>query len=453
MWNRGGEPLWVDPLNKRDRKKNAHQVVLGPTGSGKSGTLNVMVLFTMAVHRPRLFIADGGRSFELQRDFFASQDLTTHYVKLTPDSDVSLPPFALAARLLDDAQLMSAFKAATGASDDELPKGLGDELDETPSDMGDADEGSRDYLGEMLITAAMMITGGEDEEIKRLTRADRYIIGRAIVQAACAARKSGTPHPLVQDVALALMDIGRDPGLLPQRQARAAEMGEAMMVFTQGLRGRIFNRYGQPWPDVDVTLVELGTLVHNEEYKDALAVAYSALVDHVQATGEARQYEGRDNIFLTDEGHLVTTNPLLGPKLAKGTKMWRKLAIWFWLATQDMKDFPDSMSRVLNMCEWWVLLTMEKAEVAEVARFKQLSSEQRALIMSARKDPPKYTEGVLLSSSLNALFRNVPPPLAIALAMTEGHEKAERRTLMDRHGCSELEAAMMVARRLEEQRT
>ena len=46
------------------------------------------------------------------------------------------------------------------------------------------------------------------------------------------------------------------------------------------------------------------------------------------------------------------------------------------------------------------------------------------------------------------LFRNVPPALPIALAMTEGHEKAHRKRLMQQHGCSEMDAARLVAREL-----
>ena len=36
--------------------------------------------------------------------------------------------------------------------------------------------------------------------------------------------------------------------------------------------------------------------------------------------------------------------------------------------------------------------------------------------------------------------------------MTEGHEKAERRRLMDEHGCTEVQAAYRVAARLQEAR-
>jgi hypothetical protein len=100
----------------------------------------------------------------------------------------------------------------------------------------------------------------------------------------------------------------------------------------------------------------------------------------------------------------------------------------------------------------WDLLAMEKAEIEEVARFKSLTREQRLMIESARKEPGKYTEGVLLSASKQVLYRNVPPPLAIALAMTDPEEKAERRRIMDELQCSELDAAIHVAQRLAQRR-
>ena len=51
------------------------------------------------------------------------------------------------------------------------------------------------------------------------------------------------------------------------------------------------------------------------------------------------------------------------------------------------------------------------------------------------------------------LFRNVPPALPIALAMTEGHEKAQRRRLMEQHGVNEMEAARLVAQQLARSRS
>ena len=296
-----------------------------------------------------------------------------------------------------------------------------------------------------------MITGGERSEEARMGRADRYLIQEAILAAARTAREKGHPHPRSEDVANALMTMRGDAQLGAARQARAEEMGQAMMVFCDGLRGKVFNRFGESWPEADVTLVEMGALAQ-EGYEDALALAYTSLVNHVQALAEETHYEGRPIIFLTDEGHIITKNPLLAPYVVKITKMWRKLGCWFWLGTQEMKDFPDEAKQMLGMCEWWILLTMDRGEIEQVARFRSLSTEQRRMMESAAKEPPKYTEGVILASAVQALFRNVPPALPIALAMTEQHEKAQRRAIMDAKGCSELEAAYEVARLLAERR-
>jgi hypothetical protein len=106
---------------------------------------------------------------------------------------------------------------------------------------------------------------------------------------------------------------------------------------------------------------------------------------------------------------------------------------------------------MLNMMEWWLCLVMPKEEVEQIARFKDLTDVQRNLLLSARKEPRKYVEGVVLSDNLEALFRNVPPPLSLALAMTEKHEKAERTAIMKEQNCSELEAVHIVASRIANQ--
>ncbi|MEW8227225.1 MAG: hypothetical protein AB2748_15875, partial [Candidatus Thiodiazotropha endolucinida] len=104
--------------------------------------------------------------------------------------------------------------------------------------------------------------------------------------------------------------------------------------------------------------------------------------------------------------------------------------------------------KMLNMMEWWLCLVMPKEEVEQIARFKDLTDVQRSLLLSARKEPGKYVEGVVLSDNMEALFRNVPPPLSLALAMTEKHEKAERGAIMRERNCSELEAVHVIAERI-----
>ena len=61
-------------------------------------------------------------------------------------------------------------------------------------------------------------------------------------------------------------------------------------------------------------------------------------------------------------------------------------------------------------------------------------------------------EGVVLADKVEALFRNVPPALSLALAMTEKHEKAERAAIMREKNCSELEAVYEIAKRIEKSR-
>src|SRR3546814_17595862 len=99
---------------------------------------------------------------------------------------------------------------------------------------------------------------------------------------------------------------------------------------------------------------------------------------------------------------------------------------WFWLATQNVDDLPKAAEPMLNMIEWWICLSMPPDEVEKIARFRELSPAQKALMLSARKEAGKFTEGVILSKSMEVLFRAVPPSLYLALAQTEPEEKAER---------------------------
>ncbi|MDR8241402.1 conjugative transfer ATPase, partial [Acinetobacter baumannii] len=100
---------------------------------------------------------------------------------------------------------------------------------------------------------------------------------------------------------------------------------------------------------------------------------------------------------------------LLAPYVVKVVKMWRKLGAWLWLATQNLDDFPNAAKKMLNMIEWWLCLVMPPEEVEQIARFKKLTEEQKAMLLSANKAKHCYTEGVVLASRIEALFRAVPP--------------------------------------------
>ncbi|NWC00527.1 conjugative transfer ATPase [Pseudomonas gingeri] len=432
FFNRGGGPLTFDPLNRLDRQMNAHLFLFGPTGAGKSATLNNLLNQVTALYRPRVFIAEAGNSFGLFADFAKRLGLTVNRVKLAPGSGVSLAPFADAYRLVDTPGQVMILDA------------------EALEDTGLTEDDERDVLGELEITARLMITGGEDKEEQRLTRADRSLIRQCILNAAhtCVDQHRTV---LTQDVRDALRDMGNDPTLPEPRRLRLLEMADALDMFCQGAEGELFNRDGTPWPEADITLVDLATYAR-EGYNAQLSIAYISLINTVNNIAERDQMLGRPIINVTDEGHIITKNPLLSPYIVKITKMWRKLGAWFWLATQNIDDLPKAAEPMLNMIEWWICLSMPPDEVEKIARFRALTPAQKALMLSARKESGKFTEGVILSKSMEVLFRAVPPSLYLAMAMTEPEEKAERFELMKTHGISELEAAMEVAQRIDRKR-
>lgn len=437
FFNRGGDTLTFDPLNKHDRSQNAHMLYFGPTGAGKSATLCATLSQLMAIHRPRLFIAEAGNSFGLLADYFESLGLSVNKVSIKPGSGVSLPPFSYAHKLVDDALTSLAL------DENDLPDIDADD---------DEDEDKRDYLGEMEISARMMITGGDAKEEHELKRADRAMIREALLMAARQTYDEGR-QMLPADLQKALYAISKDEGSdirNVQRRAKAAEMAESLGMFTQAgsFEAELFNREGSLWPEADVTLIDLGHLAR-EGYEAQMALTMVSLTNTINNIAERDQYSERDIVFAVDEAHIVTVNPLLAPYMTKIVKMWRKLGAWLWLATQNLKDFPDIAEKMLNMAEWWVCLTMPPEEVNDIARFKALTEEQKAVLLSASKLSGCYTEGVVLSKKLEALFRAVPPSLYLALGMTEKEEKAERRALMQEFGCSELEAARKVAQKLD----
>ena len=433
FFNRGGEPLCFDPLNKLDRLKNAHGLLVGPTGAGKSATLGGMLAQLMAAHRPRLFIIEAGNSFGLLADWFESLGLTVNRVALKPGSGVSLPTFADAALLPEAAQV--ALDTET-PEDAELPE-LGDVADD------DEDE-PRDILGELETVATLMVTGGEAKEVERLRRADRRVIRDAVIEAARNARAEGA-QPRTDHVRRAFHVLAETrEGISAEARQRLRDMGDAIGLFCDGFAGEVFNRDGDIWPETDVTLVDLAHFAR-EGYEAHLAIALISLLNVVNNIAERDQRTGREIVVAIDEAHIVTTHPLVSPYLVKIVKMWRKLGAWLWLATQNLEDFPGAARKLLNMIEWWICLVMPKEEVEEMRRFRDLSDAQRELLLSATKAHLQYTEGVVLAGSVETLFRCVPPSLVLALVQTERHEKARRAEIMAELGCTEVEAAVRIA--------
>lgn len=416
LWfNRLGEPFTVDPLNPEDRRKNGHLFMFGPTGSGKTATLIAMMMQALAFHRPRLFVITALPTFGLFADWCRSVGLTVNHIRINPNDPIPLPPFADAESLLNGRT--------------------------------QGDEGG-DPLGQTEIAARLMITGGEAKEEAELYRSDKTRIGEAILDAARHCIDEGKGHVLPEDVAAALSRMSDDDSLTPSQQETLSNQAAAMRKFCSGFPGALFNQPGEPWPDVDVTVVELGALTRRG-YEDLLAVSMVGLMNRINDRVEAHQHSGRQTVTLVDEAHKFLQNPLLSPYLLDMGAMWRTFGGWLWIATQNLHQFPPEAKALLNQPEWWICLSMDPDQVEKIAEFKVLTPEQRALLLTAKKKPGLYTEGVVMADVVTGLFRAVPPSLALALAMSEQHEKAERAEIRRTKNCSDFAAAQEIAHQLD----
>ena len=77
----------------------------------------------------------------------------------------------------------------------------------------------------------------------------------------------------------------------------------------QRVDGEMFDRSGTPWPEADITIVDLATFAR-EGYNAQLSIAYISLINTVNNIAERDQFLGRPIINVTDEGHIITNNQL-----------------------------------------------------------------------------------------------------------------------------------------------
>jgi conjugative transfer ATPase len=461
--NRGGEAFSIDPFNSDDKDQNSHLLLLGSTGSGKSATSTDLLIKLMGTYRPYLVMVDAGKSFHLVKNYFAEQGLSVHYIEVTLNNPPILNPFVDSEKMLQQIDVLNGVseelsEKALATLESKLTKDVeeanGIEASSSKaknSDEEDEEKLSRDYMGEMALAAQLMITGGEKKEQENMSRQDRMLILDALVRAARSAKAQGFDQMIPEDMVSSLLEMALElekKAQEPDKQKRLRMMADSMAFFTKDtISNLVFNRRGEPWPDADVTLFEQG-LFKDEGYEAHNALAFMGLMSRTMAKAESRQFEERFTVVYGDEIHTITKNLLTVIYLTKCAKMSRKFGLWLWLATQNVSDFPKDARKILSMMEFWICLGMSEAEMASVEDFRKLTEEERELFRSVRKASKKYVEGVLLCQKVKALFRNVPPRLSLALAMTEKPEKAQRRKLMEQHGISELAAAKQVAKQL-----
>ena len=442
FFNRIGEPMLFDPV--KDKTRVAHGLIFGPTGAGKSALINYLVLHDMAMLKQRLFIIEKGNSFGLTGKYLESTGMSTNMVKFGTTSDISLPPYAKAFEALSQAEVNEeAMEAALSVSVDVKFDKKGD-LDEDEQD-------ERDFLGEMELLTRLMITGADPKKEDDIEQPDKLLIRRSILDATRDARENGRNYVIISDVVRQFNNYASNTALTQKRKDKIIHLSESLEYWTQGLHGRFFNRPGTQWPEVDVTILDMGILT-SEQYQDMLAVTIISLINTITDIGEKYQNTGRQTHVYTDEGHVITTNPTLVKPFVFGAKTWRKLNIWLRQGTQQLKDYPKEAEKMLDLSEWWYLINTTENEVSELERFKALTEDEKLLMCSTRKEAKKYTEGVILSPRLKSIFRVVMPALPLVLAGTDGDEKKARREIMQKHNLSELDACFYIADQIKQKR-
>lgn len=428
LFRRDGQTFSCNPYHPDDRVRVAHMVLFGPTGSGKSATAVGMAMSSMAVNRPRQIIIEKGNSFGLMVQYYARHGLQTEEILFNRNQDVCYPPYV------------------------DTDKALAEHRGELRfTEEGEGDE-QRSYLSEMLHMTELMITGGRQREIEALTVSDRAVIQDALIRALEYSAQAGHPHARPEDVAQVLQVMAKEESI-PEIRVVIRRMADAMGLWTQGSRGHFFNRFGHGFADTnDVVHIDLGILTANG-HEDMLALAVLSLLANITAWSEKHQASGRHTEVWFDEAHYISKIPLTVKGFIIGTKVWRKLHTWLVFATQDFSDTSELAKQILSQAEFWMLLSMGADEARQVAQFRDMTPDEQKLLTLALKEPGRFVEGVLLSAiNPPALLRLVPPALALALAQTEGGEKAHRLQLMKTHGIGELDAALMVAEQIADQR-
>lgn len=456
-FNRLGEPFSTDPFT--DYSNNAHGLILGTTGSGKSNQASGFLMQVMAAHRPRMVIVDAGASFRNVIDFWQRSGIRVNKIEINMENagfEYSLNPFAQTKQMLAQVEMLERIKKTLSYYDESLEKQIKDqEAKATIDEKKGRGADNQDYLMAFVTAAILMITGAEENEIKDLNRQDRYMILEAIKIAGQKAVDTGFDQMIPEDLANTFDEQAKlyeksESQADRAKSIRLHKMCDGLRAFINvPLNAKYFNRRGEILPETDVTWFEMGLFKDDSPENEApRALAFITMMNNTMTLAQKYKDSGRFTLFFGDEVHIVTSKPITAASFVQCTKMSRKIGLWIWAATQNVADFPDHAKKAVSMMEYLICLWSDKKERAKIAEFNELSPEQSNMIHSLKKEKRKYVEGLMISNTASYLYRNIPPREVLALAMTDPDENNERECLMKEFGCDEVEASLLIAQKL-----
>lgn len=467
FYNRGGEVFMFDHLSKDFKMSNSHMAIVGTTGAGKSVTLNNMCLSLSAVHNPRIVAMEVGGSFDLSAKYLAAHGRNVKTFKFNRQKPIAVNPYAEAYKALEviekeEAAVARHNQKAGYYQDEELieeavstqhSEHLLEEIDQAKSSASDEEmeaQEDRDILNEMVLATRVMITHGSPKEEEKIDPTDLSLITRSIVHAMKRCKAEDIEQMILSHVIESMYQLAEEQKT-PQLKERLTDFALRLEFYTHGIRGQFINRPSEPLQDFDMMHIDFG-FMQEESYKDLLNITCIALLGKILSLAETHSSTQRPTELFMDEAHVLFKSDMVSAFVILMAKVARKIGLWLKPCTQNIEDFTGIESKkVLSMMETWLCLALQADEVALIEQFKPLSDEMRSLILDVKKYPGLYAEGVLLGKRYMGLFRNVPPRIALSLAMTEQDEKAKRRQIQKEHNMSELEAVEYIAQQMLDQ--
>lgn len=487
-FNRRGEMILFDPL---DYDGNAHMTLLGPSGLGKSATLNKMIVELILFKNARIFIAEAGESFDPLMDFLETENMDVQRINIgVGENSKPVAPFGNAKKARDDyltdvaddsvgldAYLVKMLERVQDSyiyNEDVSP--VNDNLTEAErlldraekvkqtkerilssfeaSQSNKSSEEKKDYMGECIMIAKIMVTGGDAKEEERFCLQDVTFLTKAIVDAAAIAdsNKEELVRPTHIEQALRIQANTYKVDNLDSYK-RLMEMADNMSLFTNSLRGKVLNQKAKPFRNCDCLHVELG-LGQRGGNEDLLALSYLSMMNMINDIAESKSKVGDDRpiYVITDESHLILRDRRISPVAVKIVRMWRKYGAWFLPATQDIEQsFKGEASAILSICEFFIALKPPQEDLEKLAEIARLNDDDIKLVKSARAEKHKFTEAVVINKTRgeSALIRIVQPSFLLALAGTEDSEKEERASFGREYGVRTSGATLIQAEMLD----
>ncbi len=453
--NRGGEAFFFDPYSESFKSNNSHMVLFGTSGAGKSVMISYMTLCMLAVMNARVVILEAGGSFDLLSQYVKHHGKKVEYLKFDRSKPIPVNPFIDAYKILTKLDLEARYLVTDLTGIERERAIIERHVDAITAEMSSVGqqatpeelkrEEDRDILNEMTLVVRCMITGGIKKEEEAITRADMGLITQVIVNTVKRCYYADKPQVLTQDI-IDGFELAAEEN--PKQADSYQKFAHSMREFVLGDLADFFNAPAIPSTDFDYLHIDLGFLKEKGKESGLNVVAISLLA-RVLGIAEANQYSKRPTIFIMDEAHLLFKNEMIAAFATLMAKVSRKIGLWLMPATQNIDDLNgEETKKLLSMMETWICLALSQNEIEKIEEFRTITDEEKVLLASVKKYPKVYAEAVLLGANFRGLFRNIPPRIALALAMTEQNEKATRQEIQLRMKCTELEAVEIVAEQL-----